>query len=111
MAFTYADQETDSLQSGLGLKAVAKVASTTLIEGRALWFHEFEDAEQQVTAAFAGTPSFTTAGPSVGRDTADLGVGLLASTGLGTTFQINYDALLRQDFTAHTGTAKLKFDF
>jgi outer membrane autotransporter protein len=111
MALTSADQETDSLQSGLGLKAVAKVASSTLIEGRALWFHEFDDAEQQVTAAFAGTPSFTTAGPGVGRDTADLGVGILAYTSTGTSFQINYDALLRQDFTGHTGTAKLKFDF
>lgn len=47
----------------------------------------------------------------MGRDTANLGVGLLAFTGTGTTFQINYDALLREDFIGHTGSAKLKFDF
>lgn len=111
MALSIADQETDSLQSGLGLKAAVKVSPTALSEGRALWFHEFEDTEQQVTAAFASTPSFATAGPGVGRDTANIGVGLLAFTGLGTTFQINYDALLRQDFIGHTGSAKLKIDF
>ncbi len=111
MALTIRSQETDLLQSGLGLKAGVKVSPTALLEGRAIWFHEFEDSQQQVTAAFASVPSFTTAGPDVGRDTANLGVGLLAFTGLGTTFQINYDALLRQDFIGHTGSAKLKIDF
>jgi uncharacterized protein with beta-barrel porin domain len=111
MAQSVAAQETESLQSGLGLKAGIKVSPTALLEGRAIWFHEFEDNQQQVTAAFASTPSFTTAGPGVGSDTANLGVGLLAFTGLGTTFQMNYDALLRQDFIGHTGSAKLKIDF
>jgi len=111
MALSIADQETDSLQSGLGVKAAVKVAPTALLEGRAVWYHEFDDTEQQVTAAFASVPSFTAAGPGVGRDTANLGVGLLAYTGAGTTFQIDYDALLRQDFTGHTGSAKLKIEF
>ena len=99
------------MQSGLGLKATARIDTGTLLQGRAIWFHEFGDAQQQVTAAFADASGFTAAGPSVGRDTADLGVGLLAFTSIGTTFQIDYDALVRQDFTAHTGTAKVKFEF
>ena len=48
----------------------------------------------------------------VGRDTANLGVGLLAFTETAPWLaQINYDALLREDFIGHTGSAKLKFDF
>lgn len=111
MGLTISDQETNSLQSGLGVKGAVKVAPQALLEGRAIWLHEFDDTQQQVTAAFASVPSFAAAGPGVGRDTANLGVGLLAFTGTGTTFQINYDALLREDFIGHTGSAKLKFDF
>ena len=111
MGLTISDQETNSLQTGLGVKGAVKVAPQALLEGRAIWLHEFDDTQQQVTAAFASVPSFAAAGPGVGRDTANLGVGLLAFTGTGTTFQINYDALLREDFIGHTGSAKLKFDF
>ena len=108
MGLTISDQETNSLQSGLGVKGAVKVAPQALLEGRAIWLHEFDDTQQQVTAAFASVPSFAAAGSGVGRDTANL---LLAFTGTGTTFQINYDALLREDFIGQTGSAKLKFDF
>ena len=110
MGLAIASQETDSLASGLGLKALVPIATKTLLEGRAIWYHEFEDTNQQVTAAFAGGPDFIASGPSVGRDTANIGLGLFAVAGLGTTFQLNYDALLRDDFTAHTGSARLKLD-
>ncbi len=111
MALTIGDQETQSLQSGLGVKVLAPIASDTLIEGRAIWYHELEDTNQQVTAAFGGTPSFTAAGPDVGRDTAAVGVGLFAYAGMGTTFQLNYDALLREDFIGHTGSGRLRMEF
>ncbi len=64
-----------------------------------------------MTAAFAGGADFTAAGPGVGRDTASVGVGLLAYAGYGTIFQLNYDALLREDFIGHTGSARLRLDF
>lgn len=111
MALTVQDQETTSLQSGLGVKLQAAIAADTLLEGRAIWFHEFEDASQQVTAAFGGAPSFTASGPSVGRDTADLGVGLFAYTAVSTSFQLNYDALVRDDFVAHTGSGRVRMEF
>ncbi|MBN2447008.1 MAG: autotransporter outer membrane beta-barrel domain-containing protein, partial [Phycisphaerae bacterium] len=108
---TIGSQDFDSLQSGLGIKVLAPIASDTLIEGRAIWYHEFDDTNQQVTAAFAEASSFTVAGGDVGRDTAALGVGLLAYIGYGSTFQLNYDALLRDDFIGHTGSGRVRVEF
>jgi outer membrane autotransporter protein len=106
-----ASQENDSLQSGLGAKTMIQVAPGTLIEGRAIWYHEFEDTNQQVTAAFGGAANFTAAGPSVGRDTAAVGVGMFAYSEAGVSVQLNYDALLRQDFIGHTGSGRVKVEF
>ncbi len=106
-----ASQENDSLQSGLGAKALIPVAPGTLLEGRAIWYHEFEDTNQQVTSAFGGGANFTAAGPSVGRDTAAMGVGMFAYAGTGVSVQLNYDALLRQDFMGHTGSGRVKVEF
>ena len=83
----------------------------TLLEGRAIWYHEFEDTNQQVTAAFGGGSDFNAAGPGVGRDTAAIGAGLFAYAQTGVSFQLNYDALLRQDFVGHTGSGRLKVEF
>ena len=111
MGLTIASQENTSLSSGLGAKALIPVAIGTLLEGRAIWYHEFEDTNQQVTAAFGGGPNFNATGPGVGRDTAAVGVGLFAYAETGVSFQINYDALLRQDFIGHTGSGRLKVEF
>ena len=77
MGLTIASQENTSLSSGLGAKALIPIAIGTLLEGRAIWYHEFEDTNQQVTAAFGGGPNFNAAGPGVGRDTAAVGAGLV----------------------------------
>jgi outer membrane autotransporter protein len=111
MGLTIASQENTSLSSGLGAKALIPIAIGTLLEGRAIWYHEFEDTNQQVTAAFGGGADFNAAGPGVGRDTAAVGVGLFAYAHTGVSFQLNYDALLRQDFTGHTGSGRLKVEF
>jgi uncharacterized protein with beta-barrel porin domain len=65
-----------------------------------------------VTAGFAvGGGTFTAAGPGVGRDTAALGAGLLAQVNTDTTFELNYDANVRQDYLAHIGSARVNIDF
>ncbi len=108
MALAINDQSNDSLVSGLGLKALVPIAHDTVLEARALWLHEFSDTAQFVTASFAsGGGTFTAAGPGVGRDSAALGVGLLATIGAESTFQLNYDANVREDFVAHIGSAQL----
>lgn len=108
MALAVDDQDNDSLVSGLGVKALVPVAADTVLEARALWLHEFADDAQDVTASFgAGGATFSAAGPGVGRDSAALGLGLLAQVGAESTFQLNYDANIREDFLAHIGSAQL----
>jgi len=112
MALAIGDQQNDSLVSGLGLKALVPIANDTVLEGRALWLHEFSDTAQAVGASFAaGGATFTAAGPDVGRDSAALGLGLLASIGADSTFQLNYDANIRDDFIAHIGSGELRIRY
>ncbi len=112
MALHVGDQETNSAVSGLGVKALIPIAADTLLEGRAIWLHEFGDTNQAVTANFAaGSAAFTASGPGVGRDTADLGVGLFAYAAQGVSVQLNYDALLRDDFVAHAGSGRVRMEF
>jgi hypothetical protein len=40
-----------------------------------------------------------------------VGVGLFAYTEAGISVQLNYDALLRQDFIGHTGSGRVKVEF
>ncbi len=108
MALAVGSQSNDSLVSGLGVKALMPIAHDTVLEARALWLHEFSDTAQVVTASFAaGGGGFTAAGPGVGRNSAALGLGLLATIGEESTFQLNYDANVREDFVAHIGSAQL----
>lgn len=112
MALTVGGQTNESLVSGLGLKALVAIARDTAIEGRAVWMHEFLDTNQSVAAAFAaGGDTFTASGPDVGRDTALLGVGMIANVESNTTFQMNYDADIRQDFIGHVGSVRLTVGF
>ncbi|MFA7306344.1 MAG: autotransporter domain-containing protein [Hyphomicrobium sp.] len=112
MALAVGSQNNDSFVSGLGVKALVPIASDTVIEGRALWLHEFADDAQVVNASFAaGGGTFTAAGPGVGRDSADLGIGMLAQIGFNSTFEINYDANVREDYLAHVGSARIDVHF
>ncbi|MBY0561606.1 autotransporter outer membrane beta-barrel domain-containing protein [Hyphomicrobium sp.] len=112
MALDVASQDNDSLVSGLGLKALVPIANDTVIQGRALWLHEFADDAQNVTASFAaGGGTFAAGGPAVGRDTAALGVGMLAQISAETTFELNYDANVREDYLAHIGSARVDVHF
>lgn len=112
MALDVRSQDNDSLVSSLGVKGLLPIANDTVIEGRALWLHEFSDDAQIVTASFAGGGgTFTAAGPGVGRDTADLGIGMLAQIGPNSTFEINYDANVRQDYLGQIGSARVDIHF
>ncbi|WP_290989806.1 autotransporter outer membrane beta-barrel domain-containing protein [Hyphomicrobium sp.] len=112
MALSINSQSNDSLVSALGIKALIPIAADTVVEGRAAWLHEFADTAQVVGAAFAaGGGTFTAAGPDVGRDTAALGAGIQAQFAPNSTFELNYDANVRQDYLAHIGSARVNIDF
>ena len=98
--------------SGLGLKGLVPIANDTVVEGRPLWLYEFADDVQVVTAGLAaGGGTFTAAGPGVGRDSADLGIGMQAQIGFNSTFELNYDANIREDYLAHIGSARVDVHF
>lgn len=111
LALRVDNDDLNSFQSGLGAKIDVPVAEATLLQARAVWLHEFGDRNQSVTASFAGGAPFTAEGPSVGRDSAALGVGLTALTAPGVSFQVDYDALVRAKFIGHSGSAKLRVAF
>ena len=78
---SYGDQDHDSLQSLLGVRAskVIRTASGMLIvpEVRVGWEHELLDDEPEISATFAGGGgAFTTKGAEHGSDTAVFGLGV-----------------------------------
>jgi uncharacterized protein with beta-barrel porin domain len=113
MALRYDDNVTDSLRSGLGARLLVPFMTNTVGEFRAVWQHEFLDTAQVVTASFvAGSGSFVAPGFQPGRDTADLGVGLVMRSASGLmSLTLDYDATLQEEFVAHTGLARLRVNF
>ncbi len=106
------EQTNDSLVSGLGVKIQSPIAQSVSAQGRAIWYHEFLDVEQNVTARFAaGDVNFLAAGPAVGRDTANLGASLVFGGSGGLTASLDYDAFLREDFVGHAGMGRFRLEF
>lgn len=103
----------DSFRGLLGLRAVRDFQlpgyRLLSLEGRVLWRHEFLDEARLVDARLASYPgsSFTVQGVSVDRDVAILGGGLTFCLRTGAEIYANYDLLISQNYTAHTGTGGL----
>jgi len=112
-----AAQNTSSLQSGIGAKAIIPLALSTsfdtAFEGRAIWRHEFLDTAENVTAAFAGAgTTFQAVGPSPARDLADLGAALrFALPGKGETFEVSYNGRIGARYAEQVGLLRARFDF
>lgn len=103
----------DSFRGLLGLRAVRDVQlpgyRLLSLEGRALWRHEFLDEARLVDAQFVGIPgsTFIVEGLNVDRDVAILGGGLTFCLSSGTELYANYDLLISENYTAHSGTGGL----
>ena len=116
-ALNVASQKTDSLQSGLGLKAVVPFAmpgfADSAFEARAAWRHEFLNTAESVTAAFPGSgTAFQAVGPSPARDFADVGAALrFALPADGQTFEVSYNARLGAHYTEQSAMLRARFDF
>jgi uncharacterized protein with beta-barrel porin domain len=109
-------QQTNSLQSGLGLKAITPFTLTpslaTAVELRAIWQHEFLDTAESVTAAFIGGGAFQAIGPQPARDLADLGAALhLAVPGQFQNFELSYNARLGAGYTEQVGMLRARYEF
>lgn len=112
---TVDSQQTDSVRSGLGVKASHTYKSGTMRlvpEVRATWFHEYAAKEMETTAAFAaGGSTFTTTGAAPARDSLALGVGVNLIDSDQLTVSANYDAELKEHYLGHTGTLQVRWDF
>lgn len=116
-ALTVSGTDTDSFKTGLGGKALVTLANTTsiatLLEGRAMWFHEFGDTSVDTTASFAsGGGSFTANGVNIDRESFNLGASLkFSSKTEAQSLTVSYDAQIRDEYVGHTGMVQARFDF
>ena len=109
---------TDSLRSGLGLKALFPLYEggvNASLELRTIWNHELADRSQDMTARFVGGGSaYTVKGLDLPRDSANLGASLRVSS-VGQSLQqsllLSYDAEVKNQFTSHTARLQARFDF
>ena len=78
-----------------------------------LWFHEFADTAEVVTASFAaGGDPFTAIGPSQDRNAFNVGLSLkLASLDAATSFRVAYEANLSTGYVEQMDALRLDFAF
>jgi outer membrane autotransporter protein len=115
-ALTVADNDTDSFRTGAGAKALFTLSDTsemsTVLEGRAMWLHEFGDTSQDTTANFAGGGTFTTNGVSIDRNSYNVGASLqFSGKSAQQTITLSYDAEIRDEYLGHTAKLQARFDF
>ncbi len=115
-ALRISGRDTDSLRSGLGVKAVVlEIGSLKSgIELRALWQHEFANTDQDTTARFAaGGSTFRTSAVSQERDSANLGISyrIVGNNTLKQSLLLSYDAEIRNQYLGQTALLQARFDF
>jgi uncharacterized protein with beta-barrel porin domain len=103
----------DSLRSLLGIRTQMLTLSgvrNITPELRAVWVHEFLDADSPVVARFApvGGTAFIAEGLNMGRDWALVGTGLNFHLGSGWSAQANYDAQVNEHQAFHVGSGSLQ---
>ena len=112
-----AQQQTDSLRSGLGGKVIVPLtlspAFGAALEGHAIWLHEFDNTAEDVLASFVGSDaSFQAIGPGQSRDMADVGADFRISLPVvGDTFSVGYNAIVRNQYVEQAGVVRARFDF
>jgi outer membrane autotransporter protein len=80
LSLTVDSQARESIKSYLGARTVHELGTSLKLTARALWTHEYGDADDSIsTARFTGAPAagaFQTTGPDLKRDGVLLGLGL-----------------------------------
>jgi outer membrane autotransporter protein len=109
LALNVDDDTTESLRTGLGLRASLRYpidsSSEMVPELRARWLHEFGDEERIVRGRFRGAPAgggaFRVKGAEAGSDILLAGLGWSVSLGERFRVHADYDALVSSDALAH----------
>lgn len=116
-ALSVKDVNTDSIRTGLGAKALVTLSDSreikAVLEGRAMWFHEFGDDSQDTTASFAaGGGAFTTNGVELDRDAFNVGASLqIAGKNSHQSLTLSYDAEIKDEYFGQTAKLQARFEF
>jgi len=103
------------LQSGLGMRLERpfKTETGTIIpEIHAKWLYDFIGDRQETTSTFSGGGgSFATNGFDPAQNSLNAGAKLTLIANNNWVLETNYDFEYKEDFTAHTGWADLRYKF
>jgi outer membrane autotransporter protein len=115
-ALSVQSNDSTSFRSGLGGKAFYNFTAgdiKTVLEGRAIWQHEFADTKQDTTASFAaGGSTFIAQGVAIKREAFNLGASLkFVNEDATQSLSLSYDADIRDQYIGHTGKVQARFDF
>jgi outer membrane autotransporter protein len=110
------DRTTDSLVSELGLRLgrVFQTASGSLVPEVSLaWKYDFDIDDRDITASFVGSPgaAFTIEGQDVDDHGATFGAGLSFIHKSGFSTSLEYNAELRENYTAHGIIGQIRYVF
>ncbi len=114
---TIGNNDTESLQSGVGLKASRQfeVRPNFFLtpEIAARWFNEFRDTRAILNASFADTPSgsYAITSDTVDRDSAVISLNLEVRRHDHLRFFLGYDLGLRRDQTSHGVTGWIRYNW
>jgi len=114
---TVHSSSSDSVATSLGVRATTRLRwsdrTAFVPELRAGWQHEFLDAAQSLSVAFAAAPNgvFRITGSNFGRDSALLGAGLTAEIGSSTRLYLDYDGRFNSGFNQHAISGGLRIRF
>ncbi len=108
-------QNYDLLQSGLGMKLERpfKTETGTIIpEIHAKWLYDFIGDRQETTSTFSGGGgSFATNGFDPAQNSLNAGAKVTLIANNNWVLETNYDFEYKEDFTAHTGWADVRYKF
>jgi outer membrane autotransporter protein len=113
----FPDQNEDSLQSTLGVRASYDLHPSKNViirpEFSAAWLHEYNDRAYPIDAGFLGCPGgFTVYGPSVGRDGAQVRAGASAQLNPAFAIYVYYDGLLgRGNYSSNGASGGFTWSF
>lgn len=107
----------DFLQSGLGAKIEIPVKNSAnnldwVPEFHALWMYEFIGDEASSTSRFtSGTTTFKTTGFSPEQSSFNLGTGVTYNINDSVSLNLKYDFEYRTDYTGHSGSGTVRWQF
>ncbi len=111
-------QNYDVIRSGLGLMAGSPITPVFFCcdilytEVHAIWYYDIEGFQYKNTSRFqGGGPAFVTEGVSPARSEIDLGISSTIYAVANLSFQLGYDAYIRNNYLGQVGNLSVSYRF